>query len=193
MDLDLQPTLTGHLLALRPLHTGDFEALYAAASDPLVWEQHPEPLRYRRDVFQKFFDGAIRSRGAFVVTDLVSGRVIGSSRYYDYSAVRHEVTVGYTFLARAYWGGSYNREVKRLMLDHAFQHVERVLFEVGEKNVRSQKALRKIGARQVGRAELPGLDGAMQTNLVFAMSRPVGGPGLEHPRSRDVSPDSKLT
>ncbi len=170
MALDLQPTLRGDLVSLRPLQPHEFEALYTAAADPLVWEQHPEPLRHRRDVFRKFFDGAIASKGALVVTDVEAGAIIGSSRYYDYAPDRREVTVGYTFLARAYWGGRYNGEVKRLMLDHAFAAVDRVLFEVGAHNLRSQKALERLGAREIKRSELPSPDGALVTHITFAIA-----------------------
>lgn len=171
MDLDLQPTLTGELLSLRPLRADDFPALHAAAADPLVWEQHPEPDRHREDVFRRFFDGAIASKGALVATALASGTVIGSSRYYRYDPAASEVTVGYTFLARAFWGGAYNGEMKRLMLAHAFRAVERVRFEVGASNLRSQQALRKIGARLVRTVVTQGPDGTARSHLVFAISR----------------------
>jgi RimJ/RimL family protein N-acetyltransferase len=171
MGFDLQPTLKGALVQLRPLVVEDFEALYTAASDPLLWEQHPEPLRYRRDVFQKFFDGAMESKGAFAVMDMASGRMIGSSRYYDYNPAQREVKIGYTFVAREFWGAGYNPEMKRMMLDHAFRYVERVLFEIGETNIRSQTAIGRIGAQLVGKADLPGLDGTMRKMLVFEIRR----------------------
>jgi RimJ/RimL family protein N-acetyltransferase len=154
--MELQPTLNGKLLALRPLTLEDFENLFAVANDPLIWEQHPETTRYRRDVFQLFFAKAIESRGALVIVDAATARFIGSSRYYDYSPEQRSVFVGYTFLARKYWGGVYNRELKNLMLAHAFQHVDRVMFHVGEKNFRSQKALLKIGAERFGEVIFPG-------------------------------------
>src|SRR5438105_11841844 len=127
MSFNLQPILTGKLLELRPLKPEDFDALFAAASDPLIWEQHPEPDRYKREVFRFFFDSAIESRGAFVVIDRKTEKIIGSSRYHDLKPEESEVEIGYTFLERAYWGGEYNAEMKRLMLDHAFKFVERVV------------------------------------------------------------------
>jgi N-acetyltransferase len=172
MEFDLQPELRGRVLTLRPLVIADFEAVYAAASDPLVWEQHPEPLRYRREVFQKFFDGAMASKGAFAVIDLASRKIIGSSRYYDYNPAMREVKIGYSFLSRAFWGGVYNPEMKKLMLDHAFGFVDRVLFEIGESNLRSQTAIQRIGAKFVGKVDLPGLDGTMLPMLVFGITRP---------------------
>jgi RimJ/RimL family protein N-acetyltransferase len=151
--VNLQPTLRGKSIELRPLKPEDFDELFKADSDPLIWEQHPQSDRYKRDVFQKYFDSAIESKGAFVVIDLRSGEIIGSSRYYKYDPDRREVAIGYTFLKRAFWGGATNREMKALMLDYAFQFVDRVLFEVGENNLRSRKALEKIGARFLEKTE----------------------------------------
>src|ERR1700758_571282 len=110
-EFELQPTLEGDLLRLRPLASTDFDALFAAASDPLIWEQHPENDRYKREVFRRFFDGAIESKGAFAVIARKTGRIIGSSRYCNLNPLENEVEIGWTFLERAFWGGSYNREL----------------------------------------------------------------------------------
>jgi N-acetyltransferase len=144
----LQPTLVGDILLLRPLRAEDFEALYGAASDPLIWQLHPDPERWRREVFVKnYFQGAVDSHSAFVIIDRRNGAVIGSSRYYDVATNWQELAIGYTFLSRAYWGGSTNSELKHLMLAHAFQFVESVVFHVGKSNLRSRRALEKIGAQ----------------------------------------------
>ena len=170
-QIDLQPTLTGDLIELRPLCPADFDALFSAASDPLIWEQHPESDRYQRGVFQKYFGGALESKGAFAILERKSGRIIGSSRYCNLDPGKSEVEVGWTFLQRKFWGGSYNRELKKLMLDHAFQFVERVVFVVGEKNLRSQKALEKIGARFLKKKDLPAPDTSPTLNLVLVITR----------------------
>ena len=171
MEFDLQPTLQGNLIEVRPLVREDFDALFEAASDPLIWEQHPENDRYQKVVFERFFDGAIESKGAVVVIDRRSGRIIGSSRYSNLNPVEHEVEIGWTFLERAYWGGSYNGELKSLMLEHAFRFVDRVVFVVGENNLRSQKALEKIGAKPLKKVQRPTRDGGMSPHLVFVISR----------------------
>jgi N-acetyltransferase len=171
LTFDLQPRLVGALIELRPLERADFEALFRAASDPRIWQQHPEPDRYTCEVFQKYFDGAIESGGAFAVIDRRSGAIIGSSRYCNLRPAESEVEIGWTFLERAYWGGAYNGELKALMLDHAFRFVDRVVFVVGEHNERSQRALRKIGATIVGDAEVAAADGTVQRNVIFAISR----------------------
>ena len=170
VDFDLQPTLKGDLIELRPLGPQDFDALFSAASDPKIWKQHPESDRYQREVFQRFFDGALESKGAFAIIDRKSGRIIGSSRYCNLDLANREVEVGWTFLEREFWGGIYNRELKQLMLEHAFRFVDRVVFVVGEQNFRSQKALAKIGASFLKKTQLPGDDGTIKTNLVFAIT-----------------------
>ena len=171
MEFDLQPTLKGDLIELHPLRTKDFDALFRAASDPLIWEQHPENDRYTKPVFHRYFDGAIDSKGAFAIIERKSGRIIGSSRYCNLKPAESEVEIGWTFLEREFWGGEYNRELKKLMLDHAFQFVDRVVFVVGENNLRSQKALEKIGASFLKKVQLPGPDGRMTRNVVFAIMR----------------------
>jgi RimJ/RimL family protein N-acetyltransferase len=153
MSFDLQPHLTGELIELCPLEAGHWDDLFAAASDPLIWEQHPERDRYKKEVFRAFFDGAIESGGAFAVLDAKSKRVIGSTRFYGYDSEKSEIEIGWTFLERKYWGGSYNREMKQLMLAHAFRFVEKVVFYIGQENLRSQRATEKFGAAKAGMME----------------------------------------
>jgi RimJ/RimL family protein N-acetyltransferase len=150
MPFELQPHLRGELIDLRPLTPEDFTELYAVASDPLIWEQHPARNRHQEDVFREFFRGALDSGGAFVVSDVKDGRLIGSTRYHGYDEERSEVEIGWTFLARSHWGGTYNGEMKRLMLRHALRFVRSVIFVIGEGNLRSQKAVEKIGGIRVG-------------------------------------------
>ena len=150
MPFDLQPVLKGELLELRPLRAGDFHDLYAVASDPLIWEQHPSSDRYQEEVFQEFFREAMESGGALVAVDSATGRVIGSSRFHGHDGQKSVIEIGWTFLARSHWGGAYNGEMKRLMLGHAFGFVESVIFLIGPQNLRSQRAIEKIGGVRVG-------------------------------------------
>jgi RimJ/RimL family protein N-acetyltransferase len=150
VSFDLQPHLKGELIELRPLTPEDWDDLFAVASDPLIWEQHPESDRYKEDVFRVFFREALESGGAFVVIDAKTQQIIGSTRFYGYDPEKSEIEIGWTFLARKYWGGRYNWEMKQLMLAHAFKFVESVVFFVGEKNFRSQKATERIGAIRNG-------------------------------------------
>src|SRR5205814_6453724 len=150
-----QPTLTGQLLHLRPLTPADFDALFSVGSDPLIWEQHPNSDRYKKEVFEIFFRDALASRGALLAIDNKTSRVIGSSRFHGFDETKSEIEIGWTFLARSHWGGLFNREMKHLMLRHAFQFVKSVIFVVGPQNFRSQRALAKIGAVLEGTRLIP--------------------------------------
>jgi len=150
MDFELQPTLRDDLVELRPLREEDFDALYAVAADPLIWEQHPASDRHEEAVFRAFFREAMESGGALIALDASDGRVIGSSRFHAHDPVAREIEIGWTFLARSHWGGRYNGAMKRLMLLHAFRFVDRVLFLVGPRNHRSQRAVEKIGGVRAG-------------------------------------------
>jgi len=150
---ELQPYLRGDLIEVRPLRPEDWDNLFAVASDPLIWEQHPAHDRYKEKVFRVFFREALESGGAFAVIDRETQEIIGSSRYCQFKPEKQEIEIGWTFLARSHWGGKYNGELKRLMLDHAFKFVECVVFVIGATNFRSQKAVEKIGAVLTERRE----------------------------------------
>src|SRR2546425_4641504 len=171
MAFDLQPNLKGELVELRPLRPEDWHALFTVASDSLIWEQHPERDRYEKDVFQVFFREALESGGAFAVIDRSSQQIIGSTRFYGYDPEKSEIEIGWTFLAREYWGGRYNREMKELLLAHAFKFVETVVFLVGEHNIRSQRAMEKIGAIKVGTATQAYGNHPAATNVKYVMSK----------------------
>jgi len=149
MPFDSQPTMKGDLVELRPLRSDDAEALFAVASDPVIWEQHPARDRYKPDVFNAFFREALASGGALTALDCKDGRIIGSSRFHGYDAQASEVEIGWTFLARSHWGGAYNRELKQLMVRHALRFVKRVIFLIGPQNLRSQKAIEKLGGVRI--------------------------------------------
>ncbi len=164
---DLQPTLIGELLGLRPMQQEDFDDLYAVASDPLVWAQHPAMDRYKIEIFKQLFREGIDSGGALVAIDSRDGGIIGSSRFHGYDPARSEIEIGWTFLARSHWGGAYNREMKRLMLEHAFRFVDSVVFLVAAQNFRSQRAMEKIGGVRSGtRPDARGWD-----SLVYQITR----------------------
>lgn len=150
LEMNLQTDiLEDELIYLKPIKESDFEKLYNAASDPEIWKQHPETERYKKENFEKYFRGAIDSKGAFVVFDKKSGEVIGCSRYYDYDENKKRIAIGWTFLIKRCWGGEYNKALKKLMMDYAFQFVDSIIFHIGEDNIRSRKAIEKIGGTLV--------------------------------------------
>ena len=146
--------LESDIIKLVPLTEFDFERLYKVASDPLIWEQHPSSDRYKREVFERYFNDASSSCTAFIIIDKLRNKIIGSTRYYDYNPEKLSIAIGYTFLAREYWGGLYNQSAKKVLLDYAFQFVDKVYFHIGPTNIRSQKATMKIGAVKVGEFDL---------------------------------------
>jgi RimJ/RimL family protein N-acetyltransferase len=169
---ELQPYLVGEMLELRPLRPEDWESLFQVAADPLIWEQHPARDRYREEVFKEFFREALESGGAFVVIDRKTQKIIGSSRYFGFASDKSEIEIGWTFLARCYWGGKYNAELKRLMLDHAFKFVESVVFLIGPTNVRSRRAVEKIGGVLIEPREKT-IQGKTIEQVVYRIKRPA--------------------
>jgi N-acetyltransferase len=163
-----QPTLTGQLLRLRPLVATDHDGLYRVAADPLIWAQHPDPSRAHPPGFKVFFDKALESGGALAVIDQAEQKIIGTSRYHRITS--DDVMIGYTFLARAYWNGRYNGEMKCLMIDHAFRFVPAVTFRVGENNLRSRRAVEKLGAVFEGLEPQPEWG---QFHAIYRLSRTV--------------------
>ncbi|MCP5130355.1 MAG: GNAT family N-acetyltransferase [Pseudomonadales bacterium] len=145
--IDLQPTLFGSTLRLRPLREEDFEELHRAASDPKIWELHPDSGRYKREIFrQRFFEGALACNGALAIEEIDTGKIIGSSRYYEWNPTSKEISIGYTFIERRHWGKGANQELKILMLNHIYQWASIVWFHVGKTNLRSRRAVEKLGA-----------------------------------------------
>jgi N-acetyltransferase len=175
VTFDLQPHLRGELIELRPLAPDDWEELFAVASDSLIWEQHPERDRYKEKMFKDFFREALESGGAFAVIDTKSQQIIGSTRFYGFDPEKSEIEIGWTFLARKYWGGRFNAEMKRLLLNHAFKFVEHVVFFVGEKNFRSQRAMEKIGAINVGTARRTYGNHPPALNVKYVITKPKIG------------------
>ncbi|MGZ3884096.1 MAG: GNAT family N-acetyltransferase [Bacteroidia bacterium] len=171
LPFDLQPQLESELIWLQPLQPEDFEALYTVASDPLIWEQHPNRDRYKKEVFEIFFKGAIESKGAFLICKAATGEIIGSTRYYDADTEKSSVAIGYTFIARSCWGGTYNPAVKAMMLGHAFRFVDHVLFHVGAVNIRSQKAIEKLGAVKLREEEMAYYGEPVKLNFIYRLSK----------------------
>ena len=148
--MNLQSILHNELVTLIPLQKGDFDELYNIASDELLWEQHPNNDRFKKEVFEEFFNKAIESKGAFKIIDTVSNQIIGSTRFYNYNENLRTIVIGYTFIDRSLWGTNYNSTIKHLMMNYAFQFVENIHFHVGETNFRSQKAVEKLGGKKIG-------------------------------------------
>jgi RimJ/RimL family protein N-acetyltransferase len=171
MHFSIQPIIENEKAVLYPLQKDDFDALYNTASDPKIWEQHPNKDRWKKDVFQTFFEGAIQSGGAFKVIDKATGNTIGSTRFYDYDESESSIFIGYTFYATSCWGKGYNHAVKTLMLNYIFQFVSKVYFHIGAGNVRSQIAIGRLGAQKVSEQEVTYFGEAPKLNFVYEISK----------------------
>jgi RimJ/RimL family protein N-acetyltransferase len=171
MPLDTQPTLENHQALLLPLQEDDFDALYAAASDPKVWEQHPNKDRWKPAVFRTFFEGAMQSQGAFKIIDKTTGEVAGSTRFYGHDQQQDNIHIGYTFYATRYWGKGLNHQVKALMLNYIFQFVSQVLFHIGAENVRSQIAISRLGAEKIAEEEIAYFGESPKLNFVYKIDK----------------------
>ena len=168
--MDLQPTLENELVQIQPLKSSDLEVLYDVAKDPKIWEQHP-CKRYLRTEFEKFFIESIESKGALIIFDKATGKVIGSSRFKKVDGFMEGVEIGWSFLDRKYWGGKYNKLVKDLMIEHAFHFVDNIIFYVDKDNVRSQKAVQKIGGRKITALEFEKLPKTSPDNITFIIRK----------------------
>jgi RimJ/RimL family protein N-acetyltransferase len=171
MTPNLQPVLENEQIILSPLEATDVEVLYSAASNPKVWEQHPNKDRWKREVFLNFFEGALQSKGAFKVILKATGKVVGSSRFYDYNEQDNSITIGYTFYETECWGKGINSMVKAMMLNYIFQFTGKVYFFIGADNLRSQIAIQRVGAKKVGEEEVAYFGEAPKPNFIYAIEK----------------------
>ncbi|RMZ59841.1 N-acetyltransferase [Chryseobacterium nematophagum] len=171
MNFSVQSILENQEYQLIPLQQGDFESLYEVASDPKVWEQHPNKDRYKREVFKNFFEGAMESKGAFKIVDKTIGEVLGSTRFYDYNEVKNSIFIGYTFYGVKSWGKRINPQIKKIMLDYIFQFVETVYFHIGKENIRSQIAIERLGGRKIAEEEIAYFGEPTRTNYVYKIQK----------------------
>lgn len=178
--ISIQAGLENEQVILLPLQEKDFEPLYAVASDPEIWAQHPNKDRWQRAVFKVFFDGAMQSKGAFKIIDKVSRSFVGSTRFYDYKAADDSIFIGYTFYARSCWGKGINQAVKRMMLDYIFRFVSKVKFHIGAENVRSQIAIGRLGARKVSEEVVAYFGEPDRLNFVYEIQKEDWYKNAEH-------------
>ena len=106
-----------------------------------------------------------------IVVENGSGRVVGSSRYYEWNPVVPDVAIGYSFLSRDLWGTGANARMKSLMLAHAFRWVPTVWFHVARTNLRSRRAMEKLGAAY-SHEELKELQGEPTPYVFYRIDAP---------------------
>lgn len=173
MNFSIQAKLENEKILLLPLEQNDFEALYQTAADEKIWLQHPNKDRWKKEVFQSFFEGAIASQGAFKIIDKESGNIAGSTRFYNYNADENSILIGYTFYATQFWGTGINTSVKKLMMDYIFQYVAKVHFHVGAENIRSQIAVGRLGAVKIAEEQVAYYGEQPKLNFVYEINKPL--------------------
>lgn len=171
MSINIQPTLENEKVILYPLQEQDFEELYLAASNPKIWEQHPNKERWQREVFKTFFEGAMRSKGAFKIVDKTTGNTIGSTRFYDYNDEDKSILIGYTFYTINCWGNGTNHLIKELMLDYIFQFVSVVNFHIGADNIRSQISIGRLGITKIAEQEVAYFGEQPKLNFIYSITK----------------------
>ena len=171
MNFSIQPILENQQYQLIPLQQGDFESLYEVASNPEVWKQHPNKDRYKREVFENFFKGALESKGAFKIADKSTGEILGSTRFYDYHEANSSIFIGYTFYGTKFWGKKINPQIKKLMLEYIFQFVDTVYFHIGKDNIRSRIAMERLGAENLGEHEVAYFGESSRTNILYQIQK----------------------
>ncbi|MBZ4036796.1 GNAT family N-acetyltransferase [Flavobacterium sp. 17A] len=172
MNFNLQPVLENDLCILSPLEEKDFDALYKVASDPKIWEQHPNKDRWKKEVFEKFFEGAMQSKGAFKIINKETGEIVGSTRFYDFNEEEDCIFIGYTFYGVSCWGKGFNLSVKKTMLDYLFKYVSKVRFHIGAENIRSQIAISRVGAKKIAEEEVAYFGEKPKLNFVYEIEKP---------------------
>ncbi|MBL7813742.1 MAG: GNAT family N-acetyltransferase [Saprospiraceae bacterium] len=171
-------SLEGHLIRLEILEPRHLYVMEAIASNPLIWQNLPIE-GWRNDVFWRWAYDSLecQKKGqafVFVVIDQHSGKIVGTTRYQDMDCQHNKTDIGWTWYDPSVWGKGYNFEAKKLMLTHAFEvwKVGRVGFKVDERNMRSQRALEKIGARCEGliRKHMIRPDGSSRNSLLYGLT-----------------------
>lgn len=171
MNFSIQSIIENNKIVLHPLQEEDFKVLYNVASDPKIWEQHPNKDRWKKEVFTSFFEGAIQSKGAFKIIDKTNNSVIGSTRFYDFNPAENSILIGYTFYATQYWGKGINHTVKIMMLDYIFQFVTTVYFHIGANNIRSQIAINRLGTTKIAEQEVAYFGEPSKLNYVYSLTK----------------------
>lgn len=165
-----QPTLENSLVRIRPIKSEDLEPLFEVAKDPLIWEQH-HVKRNQRSVFEQFFKESMDSGGGLIIVEKSTGEIIGSSRFQLINGFPEGIEIGWTFLARQFWGGRYNKSIKQIMIKHVFQYVDHVVLYINKKNLRSQKAAMKIGGKRLTQSQWKNIPRKDQQTLTFLISK----------------------
>jgi len=179
MQLDTTK-LRGQYVYLETLQPKHMDFLKSLARDARLWEYTKtllldETFDYQFEKYMQaaFDDRATGGQHSFVIRQTSDDAIIGMTRYYKIEPVHKRLSIGFTWYIPDVWGKVYNKECKLLLLQYAFEelHFQRVEFEVAHQNVRSQKAVEKIGGVHEARLRKHGLhaDGTVRDTIVFSI------------------------
>jgi RimJ/RimL family protein N-acetyltransferase len=156
MDFAQNIVLENSRVRLRPLEATDFEELKEVAFDPALWEftltRADDALSLADYLAQAVQDRQVGRRYAFAIIDRASGRLAGSTSYYNDFPADQRLSIGYTWVGTDFQRTGLNRAAKHLLLTHAFDQLnyERVELETDSRNHKSQTAMRRMGAAEEG-------------------------------------------
>ncbi|MEV6912983.1 GNAT family protein [Amycolatopsis sp. NPDC051071] len=177
-DWNHHATLTGERVRLEPLTPGHAKGLFEAGADPEIWTWLS--LRQPRDVAaaEAMVDDILADTGrrAWAQLDTRTGEVAGTTSFYGISARHKTLSLGYTWIGTPWHRTGLNRESKLLLLRHAFDDLgaHRVAWETDIRNLRSQKAIERLGAQREGvlRAHRVRPDGTVRDTVVYSVTGP---------------------
>lgn len=179
MEIDLTK-LAGKHVYLRLLQANDRETIRPMAKDERIWE-FTKGLMINDtydEQFDRYFDmaldpKALNGQQAFVIHDAKDNAILGMTRLYEFNPKDKRAAIGYTWYVPAVWGKVHNKECKLLLFQYLFEHLQfnRAELHVAHQNVRSQKAVEKIGGVREGVLRKYGYrpDGAIRDTVVFSI------------------------
>jgi RimJ/RimL family protein N-acetyltransferase len=180
MDFTKNLVLENSRVRLRPLETSDFEALKVIAFDPNIWEftltRADDAVSLATYLAQAVHDRQAGRRYAFAIVDRETGQLAGSTSYYNIFPADQRLSIGYTWVGKDFQRTGLNRAAKHLLLCHAFGDLqcERVELETDSRNLKSQQAMRRMGATEEGtlRRHRITQGGFRRDTVIFSIIRP---------------------
>ena len=176
--INVQPvTLESRGVRLEPMTPDHHDALVAAASDGNLWELWftavPEPKETRTYIETALAGQRAGHMMPWVVRDVASGKVIGSTRYHDIVAALDRVEIGYTWYSKSQQRTHVNTTCKLMLMEHAFETLgcKVVGLRTDNFNFRSQRAIEALGAKKDGvlRHHQARKDGTVRDSVMYSM------------------------
>ncbi|MFB7305160.1 GNAT family N-acetyltransferase [Heyndrickxia sporothermodurans] len=153
MDLTNITRLSGNGVCLLPMEEIHAKDLYSAGNDPLIWKFTQGYIATLDDA-KSYIQLALSAENTipFVIYDNKSKKIVGSTRLYNISEYNRSLEIGATWLSPTVWRTHINTESKYLLLKYCFEEMKtiRVQFKADQRNIRSQRAIERIGGVKEG-------------------------------------------